>query len=153
MKTCMQIVLVAALINNTNAVADDALKSAILKIGDMPYICRGIEGSEGCGDRYYWENIRKGNIAVPGLIELIDDNTDVGLAVPNFGGNYTVGDIAVIQIRDIHTDFPLEAIIKNKLGYSGGSEMGGFWYYWRFVRENPENRTLLKKEVYKWWHR
>lgn len=132
--------------------SSEDVKTSILNIKDVPYICRGNPGDEGCGDMYYWENIIKGVESVPSLIELIDDNTSIEVPVPNFGGDYTVGDIAIFQMSRIDEAFPLETIIKNSIGYRGGNKMGGFWYYWKFVRESQANRMLLKEEVKKWWN-
>ena len=153
MKNYFLLILIVVTFGNVHAGTGEALKDSILKIKELPYMCKGSQGDHGCGDKYYWVNVNKGNEAVPDLIEIIDDNMSVGIPVPYFSGNYTVGDIAIFQIWEINKEFPLEEIIKSNIGYAGGNEMGGFWYYWLFVREKPENRTLLKKEVSKWWFR
>ena len=93
----------------------------------------------------YWELVAEGLEVVPAAIALIDDTTETKAAVPNWGGNYTVGDIAFSIITDMIEDIPVWEMIQGKKDYLGQN------VYFEFVRDNFQNRIFLKTALSQWF--
>jgi hypothetical protein len=112
------------------------------KIKNMPYI------PELSGDELFWIAVKGKIDIVPILIESLDDTTETLAMVPNFGGNYTVADIAYVVIKEIIHDIPTLSLIDTS---KVDAEAGGYWYYWNYVRASIENRKAFKREVKYWF--
>ena len=72
-------------------------------VTDMPYIC---DGGEGCGDRLFWTVVKQQKSVVPLLIDRLNDTTETAVYVPNFGGLYTVADVAYYALEEIIHGIP-----------------------------------------------
>lgn len=118
-------------------------------ISNMPYICRTNIGDLGCGQADFWRIVEFKLDAIPHLIEKIDDTTSTSALVPNYGGYYTVGDIAFNAIEEIIVDIPTFEL----LGIAFDSSDCGYCSYWKHLRSNIENRTLFKSHLEDWFTR
>jgi len=110
-------------------------------VKEMPYI------PELSGDSIYWSVVKEKLKVVPYLIEELDDTTETEATVPNFGGNYTVADIAFEAITEIIHGIPTKEFVEgpNEL------EKDGFWEYWNYTRSSYENRIKFKMRVEEWY--
>jgi hypothetical protein len=71
---------------------------SIKYISEMPYI--------GCGDKIFWRIVEQKQEIIPLLLEKMVDTTQAEVSVPNFGGQYTVADIAYNALEEIIKDIP-----------------------------------------------
>lgn len=111
-------------------------------VTDLPYICSDLcRGGPGCGDALFWKVVRDGKLAIPYLVDQLDDATSTGVSVPNFGGKYAVGDVALTAL-EIIVDVPHEALV----GVTQSADCGEC-AWWKFVRASRENRELLERSV------
>lgn len=103
----------------------------IKDIRHIPYI-------ENCTDVLFWSLVnRKDNI--PELIDRLEDDTPLrGVYVPNFGGEYTVGDVAFIILKEKIEGFPILSVPID---------------YWNFVRSGERCRSVLRNRVADWYER
>lgn len=111
----------------------------VKKINELPYI------PELSGDSIYWEVVKGGLDIVPCLIQIISDSSVTNIPVPNFGGYYTLGDIAYFCITDIIKRIPTKTFVLKE------AEENGFWYYWKFMREKQVNRIKFQHNVNIWY--
>ena len=118
-------------------------------ISDMPYICKGAINLSGCGQSAFWDIVMERDAAIPILLEFIDDTTNALATVPNFGGNWTVGDIAYSALEEIIDGIPTFKL----LGVKYDSKGCGYCAYWFYLRESPENRKAFKANVVKWYNK
>lgn len=98
------------------------------------------------GDSAYWRIVHIGRPALRDLATLIADPTPTGVAVPTYGGQYRVGDIAVIAMLDIVHDIPIVAMVHDRDPVASG----GFDSYWRVIRKGPAERLRLRAAVLSW---
>lgn len=115
-------------------------------VRDMPYIC---EGGSGCGDSHFWNVVRQKQAIVPFLIEKISDTTEIEVFVPNFGGYYSIGDVAYTAMTEIIHGIPTFKLLGVKFDKHGC----GYCAYWNHVRENPLQRLKFQKKVRQWYER
>lgn len=95
-----------------------------------------------CGERGY--------SIIPYLIAKIDDSTQTNLTVTNFGGVYTVGDLAYLALQEIIADIPTFEL----LGIDCNSENDcGYGKYWSHLRENNENKHSFRLAVQDWYYK
>jgi hypothetical protein len=109
----------------------------------MPYF------PELSGDSLFWDFTKKRIAIVPALIERIDDTTLTNAYVPNFGSNYTIGDVCIRAIREIIIDVPIISLIEKDTTIVSEK---GYGIYWEYVRESFKNRQLLKEKVKRWFN-
>jgi hypothetical protein len=109
------------------------------EIVDMPY------NPELSGDKVFWEIVNKKLIAIDPLIELVSDTTSTKAPVPNFGGYYTVGDVAYHIITEIIRDIPTSYFV-SKHNQKADS-------YWEYVRMDYPNRIALQKDLKAWFRK
>lgn len=121
---------------NLNQQKVDELKN----VEKMPYI------PELSGDSLYWVIVMEKLSIVPYLIEKLNDTTTTKATVPNFGGNFTVADIAYKAISEIIRDIPTMSFV-----VKSDSSAGGYWYYWDYVRESYVNRLTFQTKVKEWF--
>jgi hypothetical protein len=117
--------------------------SMLRQIKDMPYL------PELSGDSLYWALAMEGLEIVPDLIDIIDDTTETDMSVPNWGGQYAIGDISFSILQEIIYGLPIMEIIRDKKDYPRDMEMGLSYYV--FVRYNTENRNYLKTNLHCWF--
>jgi len=110
-------------------------------VREMPYI------PELSGDSIFWVVVKQKIAIVPYLIDKLDDTTKINVFVPNFGGYYTMADVAYIAITEIIPSIPTDQFIKVKKSYKNK----GFWFYWKYTRKSLENRKKFKHRVQKWY--
>jgi len=94
------------------------------------------------GDFAYWEVVRRGLSAVPDLIILVEDTTPSGIPASNYGGEYSLGDLAFIALQDIVHGLPYLATPHGPRNFNE---------YLDFVRSSPENRKALRSKLGKWF--
>ena len=111
-------------------------------VKEMPYI------PELSGDSLFWTVVTEKLPIVPLLIEKLDDTTVTEAAVHNFGGYYTVADVAYRAIGEIIHSIPtLDLAEDSKLA----EPREGYWGYWHYIRRSYENRKKFKARVKKWY--
>jgi hypothetical protein len=119
-------------------------------VKDMPYICEDATGySVGCGDKIFWQTVRQKQDIVPLLIDLLSDTTQTEATVPNFGGQYTVGDIAYSALEEIIGDIPTFELLGVKFDKKGC----GYCAYWRHLRKGLKNRKRFQANVRTWFEK
>ncbi len=130
----------------------DTLEDRVAKlaaVSDMPYICDDFcEGGDGCGDASFWTVVRDGLDALPLLVDRLDDASPTTAALPNFGGEYAVGDVALDAISEIVRGIPTFDLVNVK--FDDSEEGCGGCAWWNFVRASPANRQRVEKAVGKW---
>ncbi len=109
-------------------------------IKEMPYI------PELSGDSLFWVVVKQKKKIIPYLIDKLDDTTKTSAIVPNFGGNYTVADVAYGAITKIIHDIPTSEFIGDK-----SVQKNGYQEYWKYTRKNLKNRKIFKHKVKKWY--
>lgn len=126
-----------------------ALTDSLKYVNDVPYNCEDsvfTNYKSGCGDRIFWRVVRQKKSIVPFLIDKLDDTTRTMVSVPNFGGYYTVADIAYTVMQEIIADMPTFEF----LGVPFDKEGCGYCAYWNYLREDISHRRHFQKEVRKW---
>jgi len=115
-------------------------------VSDMPYICE-IRDAVGCGDKTFWRVVQQKQNIVPVLIDMLADTTTTEATVPNFGGQWTVGDIAYAGLQEIIHGIPTFDL----LGVKFDSEGCGFCAYWNHLRTDIRNRKKFQTSVRNWY--
>jgi len=126
-----------------------AMTDSLQFVSDIPYICRDtvLENyTPGCGDRIFWKVVKLGKDVVPYLIDQLDDTTQTLAEVPNFGGYYTVADVAYVAMQEIIADIPTFEL----MGIEFDSLGCGYCAYWNHLRSGISNRKHFQREVRKW---
>lgn len=112
----------------------------------MPYICEtGID--KNCGDPIFWEIVKQKEMIIPDLIKKLDDTTTTEASVPNFGGFWTVADIAYAAMEEIIHRIPTFKLLNRKFD-TGGC---GYCEYWNYLRENYRNRDKFQTSLRIWY--
>ncbi len=110
-------------------------------VKEMPYI------PELSGDSLFWTVVVERLDIMPYLIQKLDDTTLTNIEVPNFGGHYTVADIANTAIIEIIKNVPiLEIIEENNVSI-------GFGSYWHYTRKSINNRKKYKQRLAEWYEK
>lgn len=120
-------------------------------IKDMPYICRKIDNdfSIGCGDSIFWKAVSKRDMIIPFLLERLDDTTTSLTSVPNFGGEYLIGDISLMILQVLIWGIPVLDLAEDK---ENPEPRNGYWGYWNYTRREPDNRVKFKKRIIDWYN-
>lgn len=127
-------------------------------VTDMPYICEGGVGDAssnipvprtGCGDKLFWNVVKQQQQAIIPLIEKLTDTTRTEATVPNFGGYYTVADVAYKALEEIIAGIPTFALLKVKFDDKGC----GYCSYWNHVRKDVRNRMKFQSAVREWYEK
>jgi len=117
----------------------------------MPYMCESslddTISTFGCGDNYFWSVVKLKEKALPFLIEKIADTAITKTAVPNFGGEYTVGDIAYQALEEIIDGIPTFELLGVEFDKTGC----GYCSYWQHLRKKKVNRKVFSKAVSDWF--
>ncbi len=130
------------------ATADEAAKDVakLPLVSDMPYICSDFcRGGSGCGDQIFWQVVRDGMAAVPSLVELLDNPDVTTVDVPNIGGKYAVGDVALVALTEILRPVPRWQLA----GISGNVERDAFTWF-DYLRSDVAHRRTLKGNLEAW---
>lgn len=131
---------------------------SLAHIREMPYICEqllfGPEGLKAipespCADPLYWRAVQAGKTQIPALIHKLSDTTLTAAPVPNFGGQYAVGDIAWTVLREIIHDLPVWQL----LGVEFDRWNCGYCTYWNHLRAAQKHRHAFRKAVRRWYRK
>jgi len=124
------------------------LVDSLKYVTDMPYICESERPyAIGCGSEIFWKAVQRKEIIIPFLIDKISDSTTTKAYVPNFGGQYAVGDIAYFALAEIIDGIPTFELLRVKFDKHGC----GFCSYWNYLRSDIRNRERFEKSVRKWY--
>lgn len=110
----------------------------------MPYIGETIDGN---GDEIFWKVVQQKQTIVPTLISLLTDTTESQAYVPNFGGQYTVADIAYDALCEIIHGIPTFELLGVKFDDDGC----GYCTYWNYLRSDIKNRKNFQTKVNAWY--
>ena len=113
----------------------------------MCYICRDTIDTYGCGQATFWTVVIEKENIIPYLIDKLNDTTKTTAIVQNFGGQWTVADIAYSALREIIIDIPTFELIGVPFDDNGC----GYCAYWNHLREDLTNRQNFKKNLNKWY--
>lgn len=119
-------------------------------ITNVPYICQDSIPSEvsvGCGDKLFWQVVMQKQDIIPFLLDKLTDTTETLATVPNFGGQYTVADIAYAALTEIIKDIPTYDLLGVKFDKDGCGNCS----YWTHLRKNIKNRRKFQSNVRKWY--
>lgn len=111
-------------------------------VKDVPYI------PELSGDSLFWVVVKEKMEIIPYLIEKLEDTTRTEATVSNFGGNYTVADVAYRAITEIIHGVPTLELAEDP---NNPEPRDGYWGYWNYTRRSFENRKKFKKRVNEWY--
>jgi hypothetical protein len=117
---------------------------------DMPYMCRDTvptEISVDCGDKIFWRVVKQKQDIVPFIIDKLSDTTQTEASVPNFGGQYTVADIAYNALKEIIKDIPTFELLGVKFDKNGC----GYCSYWTHLRKDIKYRKKFQTNVRNWY--
>jgi len=117
------------------------LTDSLKYVEEVPYI-------RNCDDPIFWRIVSKGLDIVPHLIDKMTDTKQLDYYVPNFGGKYTVADIAYQALEEIIGDIPTFELLGIEFDKSGC----GYCTFWWHVRESKKNRKLFLQAVRKWYN-
>ena len=78
----------------------------------------------------------------------MDDTTKTEASVANFGGNYTVADVAYEAISEIIQGLPTLEFAEDP---NNPEPRDGYWGYWNYTRRSLENRMKFKERVKEWY--
>ena len=124
----------------------EKLVDSLKYVKDMPYICEtGIDF--GCGDKIFWTVVKHKETVVPLLIDKLADTTTTLATVPNFGGEWTVGDISYTTLQEIINDIPTFDLLGVKFDKDGC----GYCTYWNYLRKDTKNRKKFQTAVRNWY--
>jgi hypothetical protein len=129
-----------------NKILVDSLKF----VTDMPYICRDTvptKLSNGCGDKIFWRTVQQKQSIVNLLMDKLSDTTQTEAFVPNFGGQYTVADIAYTALQEIIKGIPTFELLGVKFDKNGC----GYCSYWTHLQKNIKNRRKFQVNVQSWY--
>lgn len=137
----------------TIAQADNKkLVDSLKFVTDMPYICRDTvptELSVGCGDKIFWRTVKQKQNIIPFLLDKLSDTTQTVATVPNFGGQYTVADIAYTALQEIIKDIPTFELIGVKFDERGC----GYCAYWNHLQNGLKNRKKFQTNIRNWYNK
>lgn len=140
------ILIIIVIINFSSCHAQDndlGIKVDNLKhVETMPYI------PELSGDSLFWTVVKEGIDIVPYLIQKLDDTTKTDASVENFGGTYTVADVAYRAVSEIIKDLPTLEFAEDT---NNPEPRDGYWGYWNYTRRSFENRIKFKDRVSEWF--
>ena len=106
-------------------------------VQSVPYI-------ENCNDRILWEIVDEGIYIIPFLIDKISDDTPLkDVYVPIVGGEYAVGDVALIALQEIVANVPVNDLLE-----TSDKDM---FPYWNKIREGKNVRVKFQQAL-KDWH-
>jgi hypothetical protein len=114
----------------------------IKHIRDVPYI---PELQEDCPDSIYWALVKEGLNIIPTLIKCIDITDSTQIIIPNWGGHYTVGDIAFSIICDIIHGLPLQDFFKKGIIDTIPTT------YHSFICSSKRNKQILQNQLRRWY--
>jgi hypothetical protein len=123
--------------------------SRFKNITDMPYICEGEVNKPGCGQTAFWDVVMKRDSSIPILLSILDDTTQTMASVPNFGGNWTIGDIAYNALEEIIDGIPTFKLLGVKFDKKGC----GYCAYWNHLRDDYKNRQAFEARVTRWYYK
>ncbi len=125
-------------------------------VTEVPYACESARDAdklsatslaiEGCGGRFFWNVVQLKDKAIPYLIELLDDNTEIPAIFPYQGGQCTMGKIAYIALEEIIHDIPTAEL----LGVNPDDYDCGYCYYHLALRK-AQKRKHFQKAVANWY--
>ena len=124
------------------------LVDSLKQVADMPYICES-ENSPGCGDKIFWRVVQQKQAIIPLLIDKLSDVTTARAVVPNFGGQWTVGDIAYSALQEIIQGIPTFELLGVKFDQAGC----GYCSYWNHLRKSRQNRIRFQSAVRSWYNK
>jgi hypothetical protein len=114
----------------------------------MPYMCESeLPYGVGCGSKIFWKVVQQKDTIIPFLIDGLTDTTTTEAYVPNFGGQYAVGDIAYFALNEIINEVPTFEL----LGVAFDSQGCGFCSYWNYLRNDIANRKRFQNRVRNWY--
>ncbi len=128
------------------------LVDSLVFVKDMPYICEGsvlTELSAGCGDRIFWKTVMQKQAVIPFLLDKLIDTTQTEASVPNFGGQFTVADIAYAAIQEIIKGIPTFELLGVNFDQGGC----GYCSYWNHLRNDIQNRKQFQTNVRSWYEK
>jgi len=129
-----------------NAISQNSnILTELKRINDVPYL---PESHGNCPDSIYWNIVKEGLDVIPALIDHITSTDSTQITIPNWGGYYTIGDIAFAIICDIIHELPLQDF------YTKGiinTENETYITYHSFVCSSQKNRQILKRQLKKWY--
>jgi hypothetical protein len=126
--------------------------SNIRYVTDVPYQQLEIpEGTDkfkynaGCGDHLYWQVVNIRLQAVPQLIGMVDDVSPSQAKLPS-GVYYRTGDVALIALKEIIHNIPIEELS----GFKPGDFAAPYYFYEQGLKDKAK-RTALKEALLKWY--
>lgn len=102
--------------------------------------------NDGCGDHLYWQVVGLKLRAVPHLIALIENEELTQAKLPKGKGYYKTGDVAVMALKEIVHDIPVEEFVGYKMADFDNSAK-----FYQKALKNAEKRTALKNAIQKWF--
>ena len=99
----------------------------------------------GCGDHLYWQVVNIRLQAVPQLIGMVDDMSPSQAKLPS-GVYYRTGDVALIVLKEIIHNIPIETLSGLKT-----ADFAAPYYFYEEGLKDKAKRTALKEALLKWY--
>jgi len=129
---------------------NNGLVDSLKYVTDMPYMCESEKPYDvGCGSEIFWKVVQQKETVIPLLINKLADSTTTEAYVPNFGGQYTVGDIAYCALEEIIHGIPTFKLLGVKFDTHGC----GYCAYWNHLRRDIKNRKKFQAAVRSWYEK
>jgi len=111
----------------------------------------GTDGSvfqynTGCGDNLFWKIVGFRLLAVPQLINLVDDMELTQAKLPSGKGRYRTGDAALMALKEIIHNIPIEEFSGLKT-----ADFAAPYYFYEKGLKDKKKRTALKEALLKWY--
>ncbi|MFP9099978.1 hypothetical protein ACLI09_13090 [Flavobacterium sp. RHBU_24] len=132
---------IAGIISNVRYVTDVPQGMAEIPDGTDKFVYNA-----GCGDHLFWQVVNIRLQAVPQLISMVDDMTVSQAKLPSRDGYYRTGDVALIALKEIIHNIPLETLSGLKM-----ADFAAPYYFYEQGLKDKATRTALKEALLKWY--
>ncbi len=118
----------------------------IIQIGDKPIQKDTFIYNIGCGDKLFWDAVRLKDLAIPYLIEQLDNLEETQASFPYQGGQCKVADVSYIVLQEIIHGIPTAQLLNvNPKEFDCG------YCYYHLTLQDKNNRIKFKKQITDWY--
>ena len=138
--------VIESIIGNLKFVTEIPYACEIIQIDNEPIQKDTFIYNIGCGDKLFWDAVKLKDLAIPYLIEQLDNLEETEASFPYQGGQCKVADISYIVLQEIIHGIPTAQLLNvNPKDFDCG-----YCYYYLTLRDK-ENRIRFKRAVSEWY--
>lgn len=149
------LILTAFLAKAQGGTIDDNINN-LRYVTEVPYgqvemaepndVNNAFEYNSGCGDRLFWKVVGYRLRAVPQLINMVEDMRPTQAKLPSGGGYYRTGDAALMALKEIIHNIPIEALSGLKT-----ADFTALYYFYEAGLKDKKIRYELKEALAAWY--